>query len=94
MRDGPWKLITQAKGATDGPQLFQLDDDLGESEPAVESEPESVSETVTEPGIDETLTDEISGDVVAEPEEVAENIGEAFVRLVLSACGGCFDGGR
>ena len=30
MRDGPWKLVTKAKGVTGGPLLFNLDNDLSE----------------------------------------------------------------
>jgi len=31
MRDGPWKLVTQAKDLDGGPALFNLDEDIAET---------------------------------------------------------------
>ncbi|NQU25329.1 MAG: sulfatase-like hydrolase/transferase [Candidatus Nealsonbacteria bacterium] len=42
MRDGPWKLVVRARGFTDGPALFNLDDDLGEQNNLAEQQGDRV----------------------------------------------------
>jgi len=44
MRDGPWKLITRAKGASGGPMLFDLTDDIGEQNNLADQHPERVKQ--------------------------------------------------
>jgi arylsulfatase A-like enzyme len=42
MRDGPWKLVTQAKDLKDGPALFQLEDDIAETRNLAADHPQRV----------------------------------------------------
>ncbi len=42
MRDGPWKLITKAKGIAKGPALFNLADDIGEQKDLADQHPDRV----------------------------------------------------
>jgi arylsulfatase A-like enzyme len=44
MRDGPWKLITKAKGAGRGPLLFDLGTDIGEQNNLADQHPDRVQQ--------------------------------------------------
>lgn len=43
MRDGPWKLVTHARGLKKGPALFNLDDDISEARNVASEHPQQVS---------------------------------------------------
>ena len=70
MRDGPWKLITAARGKSSaGAALYNLDDDLGEQDNVADQHPERVKQMLA--ALEEWKTDVASG-ATAQPPPPAE----------------------
>ncbi len=65
MRDGPWKLVTQAKGLSGGPALFNVAEDISESNDLAAQQPDRVRQMLAEI---EAWKRDIAADITPQPE--------------------------